>query len=50
MLQTSVLNSGTLSTSSETFMYFDIAMSIPSSEKEYCHEDRGPNQLDPGDC
>ena len=29
---------------------FDIAMSIPSSENEDCHEDRGPNQLDPCDC
>ena len=30
--------------------WFDIAMSIPSSENEDCHEDRGPNQLDPCDC
>ena len=29
---------------------FDIAMLIPSSENEDCHEDRGPNQLDPCDC
>ena len=29
--------------------WFDIAMSIPSSENEDCHEDRGPNQLDPCD-
>ena len=29
---------------------FDIAMSIASSENEDCHEDRGPNQLDPCDC
>ena len=28
---------------------FDNAMSIPSSENEDCHEDRGPKQLDPCD-
>ena len=28
---------------------FDIALSIPSSENEDSHEDRGPNQLDPCD-
>ena len=32
------------------FDMFDIPMSIPSSENEDCHEDRGPNQLDPCDC
>ena len=30
--------------------WFDIAMSILSSENEDCHEDRGPNPLDPCDC
>ena len=29
---------------------FDVAMSIPSSENEGCHEHRGPNQLDLCDC
>ena len=29
---------------------FDIVMSIASSENEDCHEDRGPNPLDPCDC